>query len=289
MSRWGCKALVSVASGRKRDIESAGQNRQGVAAERAAWRRVTAISAQFALDDALMTMLDTATIETGGVCRRPSPVPQAHRPPTQEERILDALGLLRGPLPRVSDLWLARYFHHLARGASSSLRRPLSGERRHAAALDDGCYGSPASAARRPRERWRRGAVVQGGPRGHDHRRSPTDRLGTPAGACQRRAYRGLLVLVLELAIRSGDLELRQTEHRGGASAPVPMSAARQSATGYYWLASTCVASPPARVASAANTAKLMLWLISRTDPSPKATFAPPGWKAKTSPEPSDP
>jgi len=60
-------------------------------------------------------MLDTATIDESGVYRAPSLMPQSHRPSTQEQRILGALGLMRGPLPRVSNIWLARYSHHLAR------------------------------------------------------------------------------------------------------------------------------------------------------------------------------
>ena len=38
--------------------------------------------------------------------------------------------------------------------------------------------------------------------------------------------------------------------------------------------------SPPLRVTRRANSRMLMFSLIRRTDPSPKATLAPPGWKA---------
>jgi hypothetical protein len=61
-----------------------------------------------------MTMIDTAIDQISGVYT-PRLLAQPQRPMTQEQRILGALGLLRGPLPRVSQIWLARYHCQLAR------------------------------------------------------------------------------------------------------------------------------------------------------------------------------
>jgi len=54
-----------------------------------------------------LTTLSTASEGVAPVA--PSPKPQ-----TQEERILAALGLLRGPLPRAVARWLVRYYDYLA-------------------------------------------------------------------------------------------------------------------------------------------------------------------------------
>ena len=120
----------------------------------------------------------------------------------QEERIRAALGITHGPLPEVQSRWLRRYYEYLSAHLSlpfdGEYAEDISGYRQLVAPVAVVALLHPG-AARRARGVW---PSVPSATRRSANRIAP-GRRGTSGRCGEQPTHRRLLVLVLELAVRS--------------------------------------------------------------------------------------
>ena len=130
------------------------------------------------------------------------------KPQTQEGRILAALGLVRGPLPHAVTQWLIRYYDYLAAHLCLPFEARCPEDTRRAPAVDVQRDGRRVAAAVRSSAQDGAGLKCKA-LRGDEASRDTAGRSRGRKRPSERATHRGLLVLVLELAVRSENLNRR--------------------------------------------------------------------------------